>query len=169
MAQPVTSVSTKGILISLILIILALAGIFLDLNAASGFQWAGILIFFGGIIWSVISYGKQIEYNSTFGNYFVHGFKVTALVTVIMIIFLVVLILVYPDFKETAMAQSAEQMRKNPDLTPQQIEQSLQMADKMFMVITIGFTLISYLIIGVIASLIGGAVTKRNPRPIIED
>lgn len=169
MAQPVTSVSTKGVLISLILIVLALASIVFTIDPTSGFQWISILIFFGGIIWSVISYGKQIEYNSTFGNYFVHGFKVAALVTAIMIIFVVILILVYPEFKDQSMTVYAEQMGKNPDLTPDQVEKATQFYDKMFMVFSIGGTLLLYLIIGVIASLIGSAVTKRNPRPIYEE
>ena len=92
MEQTITPVSTKGIVIALLLIIFSLATYFLDIDTNGPFKWVGMIIFLIGIVWSVMAYGKQLNYNGTFGNYFAHGFKVSALVTAIMIIFMVVFI-----------------------------------------------------------------------------
>lgn len=168
MQPTVTPISTKGILIALLLIIVMLATIFLDVDPKSPIQYLGIIIYLGGIIWSVLSYGKQIDYNGTYGKYFTHGFKIAALVTVIMVIFLAVLILLYPQYKETMMETTREALSKNKSMTPEQISQSVAGYERMFMVISIGSTLFFYIIMGVIASLVAAAFTKRNPRPVSE-
>jgi sulfite exporter TauE/SafE len=46
------------------------------------------------------------------------------------------------------------------------MEASMNFMNKFFMVLVIGRTMLSYVIIGAIASLVGAAVTKKNPRPI---
>src|SRR5437868_12395097 len=103
MEQTITSTTTKGLVISLILIILALAVYFANIQVNGPTQWIGYAVFIGGVIWSIYSYGKQVDYNSTFGNYFAHGFKVSATVTAIMIIYIVIFITLFPDFKEKAL------------------------------------------------------------------
>lgn len=163
MEQTITPVSTKGIVIALLLIIFALASYFLDIDTNGPFKWVGMLIFLIGIVWSVMSYGKQINYNATFGNYFAHGFKVSALVTAIMIIFMIVFVIMFPDFKEKAMDQARKAMVEQNKLTEEQISQALEISRKFFTVFLIGGTLLGYLIFGVIAALIGAAVTKKQP------
>jgi hypothetical protein len=163
MEQTVTTSSTKGIIISLILIVIALATYFLDLDASSGIQYVSYVIFIAGIIWSVNIYGKQINHNSTFGNYFAHGFKVAALVTAIMIIYVVIFVNLFPDMKEKAMEAARKNMEAKGKMTPDQITQALTFTKKFFMVFAIGATLLGYLIFGALASLIGAGVTKKNP------
>ena len=163
MEQTVTTSTTKGIVISLILIVIALATYFLDLDASSGIQYVSYVIFIAGIIWSVIYYGKQIDHNATFGNYFAHGFKVAALVTAIMIIYVVIFVNLFPDMKEKAMEAARKNMEAKGKMTPEQITQALTFTKKFFMVFAIGATLLGYLIFGALASLIGAGVTKKNP------
>jgi len=162
MEQTVTTSTTKGIIIGLILVILALTAYFLDIKTTGYLQFISYIILIAGIIWSVIIYGKQIDYNSTFGNYFAHGFKIAALVTSIMVIYVIIFSLLFPEFKEKALEKTAEAMRKR-NLTQEQITESLKIWKKMFMVLIIGGTLVMYLVIGAIASLIGAGITKKNP------
>ena len=169
MEQNVTPTSTKGIVIALILVLLALATYFLDLQANGPLQWIGYAVFIGGIIWSVMSYGKQINYNSTFGNYFAHGFKVGALVTAIMIIYVIIFVVVFPDFKEKAISEARKAMKEKNSLTEEQINAGLEMTKKFFMVFLVGGTLVGYLFFGAIASLIGAAVTKKDPNNFAGD
>jgi len=169
MKQTVTSTTTKGFVIGLILIILALVVYFANIKVNGPAQWIGYLVFIGGIIWSVNSYGKQINYNSTFGNYFAHGFKVSAVVTVLMIIYVIIFSFLFPDFKETAMEEARKSMQAKDNLTPDQISQGLEITRKFFLVFLIGGTLVGYLIFGAIASLIGAGITKKEPKQIVED
>ena len=164
MEQTITTSTTKGIVIALILVVLALVTYFLDIKVNGPLQWIGYAIFIGGITWSVMSYGRQVNYNSTFGNYFAHGFKVAALVTAIMIIYIIVFVLLFPDFKEKAIAEARKSMQSKNNLTEEQIKTGLEMTRKFFMVFLVGGTLIGYLLFGALASLVGAAVTKKEPQ-----
>lgn len=162
MEQPITSTATKGIVLSLIMIVLSLAIYFLDIqNATMG--WISYAIYFVGIIVSISIYGKQINYNSGFGNYFTHGFKVTAMVTVLMIIFMALFIIAFPEIKEKALEAQRLALDKMDTLSDEQKKQSTEMTSKFFMVFTIGGTLLQYILLGTIASLVGAGITKKNP------
>lgn len=165
MEQKITTPATKGIVISLILIVIGLATYFLDLSENKGVQWVGYLVFIAAIIWSVSSFGKQINFNSTFGKYFGHGFKVTAIVTLIMILFTIIFILLFPDIKEKGMDAARKSMEAKGNMTSEQITQALGFTQKFFMVFVIGAALVGYLFFGAVASLIGAGVTKKDPRP----
>lgn len=169
MEKPVTTALTKAIVISLILIILGLTSYFMDFDPQGGFQYIGYVVFIAGIIWSVMSYGKQVDYNATFGKYFVHGFSVTAIITVIMILFVVVFVLAFPEMKEKGMEKAAEKMHADKKLTEEEIQKGMDIARRFFMVGVIGVTLLFYIFFGAVSALIGAAITKKNPRPLFED
>jgi hypothetical protein len=166
MEQKVTTSTTKGLVISLILIVLALVIYFLDLNTTRGVEYISFAVLVIGVIWSINNYGKQIDHNATFGNYFSHGFKIAALVTAIMIIYAVIFLYIFPDVKEKGMDAARKSMEARGNLSQEQINQSMEFTKKFFMVFIIAGTLIGYLIFGVIGSLIGAGITRKNPRPI---
>ena len=163
MEQPITSTTSKGITIALILIVISLAGYFMGMLTNTAFGWLGYAVFVIGIIASVSIYGKQIDYNSKFGNYFAHGFKVTALVTSIMVIFMVVFNFAFPEVKEIFFDKAREDMNKQGTMSDEQIKQGLEITRKFFMVFTIGGTLLGYMFFGTLAALIGAAITKKQP------
>jgi hypothetical protein len=165
MQKQITSTMVKGAIIGLIMILVSIAASFLDLQANGYFQWAVYGIFLIGVILSISQYGKQINYNSTFGNYFAHGFKISALVTLMMIIFLIVFMTIFPEFKQKAIDEVEKSMTEKKS-TEEQMEQFKNLTNKFFMVFVVGGTLFSYLLFGAIASLIGAAVTKKDPHPL---
>ena len=169
MEQPITPTTTKGLVIGLILIIISLAMYFANMDVNGPVKWVGFIVFILGIIWSIYSYGKQVEYNSTFGNYFGHGFKVAAVVTILMIIYLAIFIVLFPDFKEKILDQTRAGMRQNDKMTEEQITQAMEISRKFFMIGLLGFTLLGYLIFGALSALIGAAITKKNPNKFVGD
>ncbi len=168
MEQKITSSTTKGLIIGLILIVLGLIIYFLKIDVNGPVRWLQLLIFVAGIIWSVMSYGKQLNYHSTFGNYFAHGFKVTAVATVILIIYIIIFNIVFPDFKENAIDQSRKGMTEK-GMTSEQIDQAITITKKFFMVFVVGGLLIVNMLAGAISALIGAAVTKKVPVQLGED
>ena len=166
--QPITTTTSKGIIISLLIIVITLAGYFMGMITNSAFGWVGYAIFIIGIIISVTMYGKQINYNSKFGNYFAHGFKVTAVVTVIIIIFMAVFYIVFPEVKELMIDKIREGMLKDGNVSEEQIETGLEMTRKFFMVATIGGTLFFYMFLGTLAALVGAAITKKQPANVTD-
>lgn len=163
MEQPITSTTSKGITIALILIVISLATHFLGMSENKSLAYLGYAIFIGGIIISVTIYGKQINYNSKFGNYFTHGFKVTALVTSIMVIFMVVFMFAFPEVKENALEMASQEMEKQGTMSDDQRKQALELTRKFFMVFAVGGTLLGYMFFGTLAALVGAAITKKNP------
>jgi len=52
---------------------------------------------------------------------------------------------------------------QNKNLTEEQMDKAIEISRNFFMVFLIAGTLVGYLAFGAIASLIGAAVTKKNP------
>ncbi|MEO8110944.1 MAG: DUF4199 domain-containing protein [Ginsengibacter sp.] len=169
MEQNVTTTTTKGLVIGLIMIVIAIAIYFLNIDPSGSSQWISNIVFIAGIIWSVHNYGKQINYNGTFGNYFAHGFKVSAVVTCIMIIYLVIFMVIFPEFKDKALEQARIKMQQGGKMTSEQIDQAVTLTKKFFMAFAIGGTLIGLLIFGALAAVVGAAVTKKEPNTISGD
>ncbi len=165
--QP-TSTVTKGIVIALLLIVFSLVLFFTNMDVQSPLRWLVYIIYLGGVIFSIVQYGKQIDHNATFGNYFAHGFKVSATVTVLMVIYIVVFSMLFPEMKEKAIDEARKAVNARENMSDDQRAQAVEMTKKLFMVFMVGGTLIYNLIIGVIGALIGAAVTKKNPRPLEE-
>ena len=169
MEQKITTPVTKGIIIALILIVISLATYFLGMMENKAMQYVGYIIFIVAIIWSVNAYGKQINYNSTFGNYFAHGFKVTSVITVIMILFTIIFISLFPEIKEKGIDAARKSMQAKGTMSSEQIEQAIGFTQKFFTAFIIGGALVFYLILGAIASLIGAGITKKEPNQIANE
>ncbi|HUS02678.1 MAG TPA: DUF4199 domain-containing protein, partial [Chitinophagaceae bacterium] len=163
-----TSTITKGLIISLIMIACALGTYFAGMDFDSPLRWLTYCIYIIGVIVSILQYGKQIDHNATFGNYFAHGFKISATVTVIMIVYIVIFINLFPEFKEKALDEAKKAMDARQNTSDEQKVQAVEMTKKLFMVFLVGGTLIYNIILGAVASLIGAAVAKKNPRPLEE-
>lgn len=164
MEQKITPPWMKGLIISLVLIILNLALYFTGQAQNRALGLIGLCLLIIGIIFACTTFAKDMHGNITFGNVFAHGFKTTAATAVIMIVYTILAFKVlFPDMQEQIMAQAREDMEKKGTLSDEQITQALNMSRKFFLVFAIGGTIIMYAIIGAIGSLIGAAVAKKNP------
>ncbi len=166
MQQKITSTTTKGFIVGLIMIVLTLGLTFSGIAVDSPVKWLSYIVFIVGVVISINHYGKQINYNATFGNYFAHGFKISALVTIIMIVYSIIFIYTFPEFKEQALDAAKKQMQANKNISENDMEKGIEMTKRFFMIGMIGGILLFYLITGAIASLIGAAITKKDPRPL---
>ena len=155
---------TKGLLVSFILIVLGLAGYFTKMSEQSWYSWASNGILFIAIIWGCIYYANQKDGYVTFGNVFVHGFKMSVVIALIIILYSVFSVtILFPDMKEKALEIARKRMEERGNLTDSQIEQGLDMTKKFFIAFMIGGILLGTLIFGAIASLIGAAIAKKKP------
>jgi len=169
MQPKVTSPATKGIFISLILIVYSLVTYFTGQTLNDNLKWLGTAIFFVAIIMSCISYAKQLNGNLTFGNDFAHGFKTAAAVTAIMCLYTIIFFMVIaPDMKGKILDVARQKMIEQKNLTGDQIDQGVALVSKLFYIVTVGSIILIYLLCGVIAALIGAAVAKKNPDYIPE-
>lgn len=164
MEQKLTPPWTKGLIISLILIVYGLILYFTGQSQNKALGWIQMAILIAGLIYTCIHFARQKEGNVTFGNVFAHGFKTTAAVIVIMVIYTVIsLKFLFPDMIDMGMAQARAEMEKKGNLSESDIENGLQMVKKFFLPFAIGGIVFGFGILGAIGSLIGAGVAKKNP------
>jgi len=155
----------KGIVITLLLIIFGLIIYFTGQMQNQGLNYLQYVIFLAGIIWSCISYSKQMNANVTFGNLFGHGFKTSAVVTVLILIYTFIsLKFLFPDIVDKSLEISRKKMEESGKLSDSQIDTQLAMVKDHFMLFAVAGIIIFFAIVGCISSLIGAAVAKKNPQ-----
>jgi hypothetical protein len=159
----IMSPQIKGLLIALVVIILHIAGYFTGLGfTTTWYNWVVNLVLLAAIIFACVHFANQKEGFVTFGNVFLHGFKISAVVTIIMLVYtLLAFTVLFPDMKEKIFEMQAAQMEKQ-GMDEDKMEQATSAMKNFFWPITIGVTIFGTLIWGAIASLIGAAVAKKK-------
>jgi NADH:ubiquinone oxidoreductase subunit 6 (subunit J) len=155
----------KGLILSLITITYSIALYLTDLWQNKSLGYISYVVVIGGIIWSCIHYAKQMDGNVTYGNVFAHGFKVTATLIVITVIYTILSIkVIFPEMMDKILEMTARELEKNKDLTDAQAKSALDMTSKFIFPFMIGGIILMYGILGAIASAIGAGVAKKNPQ-----
>jgi ABC-type antimicrobial peptide transport system permease subunit len=158
----IMSPQIKGLLIALIVIILGIAGYFTGLGFSTWFNWVVNAIMLAAIIIACVHFANQKQGYVTFGNVFSHGFKITAVIAIIVLVYtLLAFTVLFPDMKEKIFEMQQAQMEKR-GLDDDKLEQGMTMMKKYFMIFLVIGVIFGTLIWGSIASLIGAAVAKKK-------
>ena len=158
----IMSPQIKGLLIALIVIILGIAGYFTGLGFSTWFNWVVNAIMFAAIIIACVHFANQKQGYVTFGNVFLHGFKITAVVAIIVLVYsLLAFTVLFPDMKEKIFEMQQAQMEKQ-GLDDDKLEQATTMMKKYFMIFLVIGVIFGTLVLGSISSLIGAAVAKKK-------
>ena len=169
MKKKSTSPVMAGLLICIVLIVYGLVMYFAGLYTETWNQYIGMVLLAGGLIWAVVNHSKEKEANITFGGLFGFGFKTTAVIICITIVYVLIFGYIFPDVKEAIITKAREQALTAPDANESQVEQGMAMFEKnytLFMMIGIIFW---YAVIGAVSSLIGAAIAKKNPKPVFDN
>jgi len=159
----IMSPQIKGLLISLIVIVLGLAGYFSNLAFTSWYNWIVNLVMFAAIIIACVHFANQKQGYVTFGNVFLHGFKTTAVIAIIILVYtLLAFNVLFPDMKEKIFEMQRTKMEES-GIDDDKLEQAMTMMKKYFMLFLVLGAIFGNLIFGCIASLIGAAVAKKKP------
>lgn len=162
MEKKVTSTTAKGLLISLVLIVLSTVARIANLDTESWFRWLSMFLLGVGIVSSCVIYSNQSNHDITFGNIFSHGFKTAAVVTCITILFSILLFLIMPELKQRFFEIAAKQAEQS-GATEEMVQKQQGFLKQLFWALIIGGIMLTYLFVGVVASLIGAAVARKNP------
>ena len=153
-----------GLIIAAVMVIFSLVLNFMGQGQNQALGWMAYAIFVVALIVFIKLYGKTNNYQLPFSNLFSYGFKITSIVTLIVILFMVGFFIAFPEYKDTIMETSRKAMEDQGKLSDEQIDKAIAMVDKNFILFTAGGALFMYLILGLVGSLIGAAVTKKNPQ-----
>jgi uncharacterized membrane protein len=152
-----------ALVISLILILVDLIGKFANLTFATWFRWLPAIILIISLIFACRNFGTQQGGNVSFGKVFGYGFKISAVVTAIMLVYTIIaLYFIFPEMKDMAVEEARKQMEAKGTLSQANIDTALEMTRKFFMPFALIGVVIGTLIIGAIGSLLGAAFTKKN-------
>ena len=169
MEKKVTTPVTAGLLISLILIVISLVLYFTGLFTETCAQYCGFVVLVGGVIWSIINHGKEKDSNVTFGKLFGFGFKVAMVVACMMILYTVLSGYLFPDVKRRIIEMATDKALSKPDANEEAIRKGMDLFEKYYTLFLVLGILFWYLVLGVITSLIGAAVTKKRPMTPFEN
>ena len=169
MEKKTTSPVVAGLLISAVLIVFGLIMYFTNFYSETWNQYVGMFLICGGIIWAVINHGKEKNGNVTFGGLFGFGFKTTAVIICITIVYTLIFGYIFPDVKETIITKAREDALTAPNANESQVEQGMAMFEKNYTLFIMIGIIFWYAIIGAVSSLIGAAVTKKNPKAEFEN
>lgn len=159
--KPISHIAA-GLIIAGVLIVLSICLHFADVQQTGALAWISYLIMIGGLIAFINLYGNAMNNQVSFGNLFSYGFKTTAVMTVIMILFTVIFFLIFPEIKEKLFETTRQKMEERQNMTTDDIEKAMSFWRRMFWVLTIGSSLLMYAIVGAIGSVIGAAITKKK-------
>jgi ABC-type Co2+ transport system permease subunit len=154
---------TAGLIIAGILIVYSMVLTFSGQSTNQSLGMLSLLILVAGLIFFIMQYGKSVDHTATFGQLFNWGFKATAVATIIVLASQVIFFLIFPEYRDKMEEISREQMYKQ-GLSDAQVEQAIGMTKRFFWPFLIGGTIVSNLLVGLIASLIGAAITKKTPQ-----
>jgi hypothetical protein len=165
METKVTPPQVKGLIISLVLIIYGIIIYFVDGMKHPELSYVQYAFFLAGILWACISYSNQLNANVTFGNVFAHGFKTTAVVTVIVLVYSVIAFkFLFPDMIDKSIEVTRQKMEADGKASDSQIDQTITMMKDHFVLFAVVGIIFGFAIFGAISSLIGAAVAKKNPQ-----
>ena len=165
METKVTTPQIKGFIISLILIIYSLVIYVVDGMQHPELSYIQYVFFLAGIIWACVSYSKQLNANVTFGNLFAHGFKTTAVITAIVLVYTILSFKVlFPEMVDKSIEMTKQKMEASGKATDHQIEQQVTMMRDHFTLFAVVGVVIGSAILGLISSLIGAAIAKKKPQ-----
>jgi NADH:ubiquinone oxidoreductase subunit 6 (subunit J) len=120
-------------------------------------------VIIGGLIIFIYLYGKAKNNYVTFGDLFSYGFKTTTMMTLVFVVFIVIIALTFPEFKTKAIESARAEMERQKQLTDTDIDKGMNLMTKYFWPFMIGATVLGFVIVGAIGSLLGAAVTKKRP------
>jgi hypothetical protein len=133
-------------------------------------QYLAYVPFLVGVIMAGMAFSKANDGFVSFGNVFGSCFKAAMIVTIIVVLWSVATVYLFPDLKDKAIEAAREKMLQDKKTTDEQIETILNVTRKYWTPIMIGGALLGTLFYGAIFSLIGAAAAKKNgPRPFTAD
>lgn len=153
-----------GLLISLMLMIVTMLVAYISgLRGQPWTQWLGYIILVSGIAYVIQIHAKQVSYLEGFGDLFAYGFRVTTVIICIMILFTILFTYLNPEMKDEVIQATTEQALKQPGVREADLEKFMEFYEKNFTLVLLIGIIFSYLILGLIGSLIGAAIAKKKP------
>lgn len=122
-----------------------------------------VAIIFAGVLTACILYGKQSSGNTGFGDTFAHGFRTTAFIAFVMALYTFIAVKwIYPAPTTAEMDAAVKSIEQQGNALHEEAKQLAARAAANRWIIYVSLSIFVSLIPGLVASLAGAAVTKKN-------
>lgn len=161
----------RGLMISLILIVVDLMAGFTQIRFETWFRWVPTIIAMIAIIIFCIQFGKRQVEGVTFGQVFGYGFKVSLIVAVLMVIYsLLSFSFIFPELTDQILTKTRIDLQATGKFTDDQIDNQVAITKKFMQPgIRSIFVFLATLLFNTIASLLGAAFAKKTEPDVFKD
>jgi Protein of unknown function (DUF4199) len=164
MEKKITSRITKGVIIVCILIALDLVLQKLYNPVPDGLRYMpGLAIVFAGVLAGCIIYSKQSGGKLSFGDVFSHGFRTTAVIAFLMAVYTFIAVkFIYPAPGPAEMEAAVKAIEQRGNTLHEEAKQLAEQAAKNRWIIYVSVSIFASLIPGLIGSLMGAVIARKN-------
>ena len=152
----------KGIITGSVMVIVTLLLYYSKLPPGSGLHYMIYVLFAAGIIWTLISYSRTVSFTGRFADLFGQGFRCFIIVVLTIVAFTAIFSMMHPEFAEESAQYYREDLIKEGNKTPDQIDKLVADAKKQYTTSIIYLTVFGYLITGAIITAAGSAFLMRR-------
>lgn len=121
-------------------------------------QYSIYAVYAGGILWTLFDYQKSPAYTGRFADMFLQGFRCFIVVTLILVLFTGISYKMHPEIIEEAAQLRKEQLKKEGNKTPEEIEAQVEKDKGQITTVAVSFAIFGYLITGAVFTAAGAGI-----------
>lgn len=152
----------KGLITAIAMIAVFLGIYSSGKNADPRLQYLVYILYALGIAWTVVAYRQSPAYTGKFGDNFSQGFKCFIVVTLVVVLFYAIFNYQHPEFRDEAATAYKEQLVKQKDKLPPDIESEVATFKKQYSLRLVSGAIFGYLIIGAGVTAVLSALLSRR-------
>lgn len=152
----------KGLITGILMILVALASFYGNLDADSPVQYVIYALYAGGIAWTILAWARSPEWTGKYGDAFNQGFRCFIIVILLMVTFTAVFNWLHPEFAEEMARLMKEDLLKKKEKTPAEINEEVERFKNGYTTMLIYSSIFGYLIIGAAVTAVTAAFTLRR-------
>lgn len=157
------SPAIKGLITAVIMIAVFLGIYSLGKDADARLQYFVYILYALGIAWTVVAYRQSPVFTGKFGDIFSQGFKCFIVVTLVVALFYGIFNYMHPEFTDEAATAYREQLIKQKDKLPPDIESEVTTFKKQYNLRLVSGAIFGYLIIGAgVTAVLSALLTRRK-------
>jgi hypothetical protein len=115
-----------------------------------------------GVIMCCFAYSKAHDGYVSFGQVFSAGFKATAVAALLVILFVLLSTYIWPDMLEATLKQLQAKLDKDQRIPQKDKDLAVEWTRNNFRLISVGSTMLTFIFLGAIFSLIGAIIAKKK-------
>ncbi len=157
------SATGKGLITAFLMLVAAVLSFYvLKLPVTGTNQLIPLVIFLGGICWSLFSFKKTTGAATGLKIYFTEGFKTFIVVTLVMALYTFIFYKLNPQILENALKDNEVLALKQGNHTPGEIKTNSEKLRDIFMPMMLTINIAKYLLLGALATLLLSAFLSQK-------